>query len=285
MKFLEWTPELAKSFWNDLGGSDFLANIAFSRHAAQYLVELCEQYLNEESVALDFGSGFNAYLARELLKKGTFVKIYEPSIDETKLPHEIRKNQKFLGADQTVASNGYDIIFAVEVLEHLFENDLRPVLTKLYAALKTNAVLVVTSPSQEDLVLASRYCPVCRHLFHPWGHLRSFDKDSMQKLLESSGFTCETILNVDFSSTRDSIEELKRVKRILISQAEEADLLLRNSNFSEKARRLMLSRGARGLLEKIAEWKNIVNRAELCENPNERQIGAGGTLVAFARKI
>jgi hypothetical protein len=33
-------------------------------------------------VPLDFGGGFNAYLTRELLKKGVAVRLYEPSLHD-----------------------------------------------------------------------------------------------------------------------------------------------------------------------------------------------------------
>jgi SAM-dependent methyltransferase len=272
MKTLTWTPALVKRFWDDLADTDFLAGIAFSRFAAPYLVELCQDYLTEQSLALDFGGGFNSYLARELLKKAVFVKIYEPSLHESQLVDELRQNPRFLGIDSTMASNAYDLIFAVEVIEHLFDEDIRTVLQKIRAGLKTDGVFVVTSPNQEDLLLSSRYCPVCQHLFHPWGHLRSFTKDSLRNLLENSGFTCDAIFDVDFSNARLPIEELKTLKRTLIAQAEEAGTVVSSSELSEKVQLLM---------ESVAAWKKL-GSSDLLENPGDGQIGAGGTLVAFA---
>jgi hypothetical protein len=273
MKILEWTPDLAKRFWDDLADTDFLAGIAFSRFAAPYLVELCREYLSEKSIALDFGGGFNSYLARELLKKGVFVKIYEPSLQESQLVDELQQNPRFLGIDSTIIPSGYDVIFAVEVIEHLFDEDIRTVLQKIRTGLKTGGVFVVTSPNQEDLLLSSRYCPVCQHLFHPWGHLRSFTKDSLRNLLESSGFTCDAIFDVDFSNARMPIEELKALKRTLIAQAEEAEAVVSDSLLPETVRLLM---------ESVAAWKKLGKISDFLENTTDGQVGAGGTLVAFA---
>jgi SAM-dependent methyltransferase len=273
MKTLTWTPALVKRFWDDLADTEFLAGIAFSRFAAPYLVELCQEYLTEQSLALDFGGGFNSYLARELLKKGVLVKIYEPSLQESQLADELRQNPRFLGIDSTIVANAYDFIFAVEVMEHLFDEDIRPVLEKIRTGLKTGGLFVMTSPNQENLLLSSRYCPICQHLFHPWGHLQSFNKDSLQNILESSGFTCEAMFDVDFSNARIPIEELKTLKRTLVAQAEEAEAMVSASPLSENVHLLV---------ESIAAWKKLGNSLAFSENPTERQIGAGGTLVVFA---
>jgi SAM-dependent methyltransferase len=272
MKTLTWTPALAKKFWDDLTDTDFLAGIAFSCFAAPYLVELCQDYLTEQSIALDFGGGFNSYLGRELLKKGIFVKIYEPSLHESQLAEELRQNVRFLGIDSTIAANAYDLVFAVEVIEHLFEEDIPVVLQKIRAGLKTGGIFVMTSPNQENLLLSSRYCPVCQHLFHPWGHLRSFNRDSLKTLLESSGFTCEAMFDVDFSTARISIEELKILKRTLVAQAEEAEMVPDSGQ----------SRSIRTLIRSFATWKKLGNSSDFLNSPNDTQIGAGGTLVVFA---
>jgi hypothetical protein len=163
----------------------------------------------------------------------------------------------------------------VEVIEHLFDEDVSAVMTRIRAGLKPNGVLVMTTPNQEDLRLSSRYCPSCRHLFHPWGHLRSFDKNSLRRLLEGSGFACETIFNVDFSNLREPMEEFMALKRAVVAHAEEADVVLRDVSLPERARRLV---------EDVAGWKRAWGSQELLEDPGDRQIGVGGTLVAFARK-
>ena len=268
MKILTWTPALAKRFWDDLADTDFLAGIAFSRFAAPYLVELCRQYLTDQSVVLDFGGGFNSYLAQELLKKGAFVKIYEPSLHEAQLTNEFLQNPRFLGIDSTVVPSGYDLIFAVEVIEHLFDEDIPRVLEKMRTGLKPGGVLVMTTPNQEDLLLSSRYCPVCQQLFHPWGHLRSFNRDSLRKLVESSGLTCEAMFDVDFSNARMPIEELKALKRTLIAQADHAEAMVSSFELSERIRLV---------IESVVAWKKLGT-----EDLTDTKIGAGGTLVVFA---
>ena len=54
------------------------------------------------------------------------MKIYEPSLHESQFVDELRLNPKFLGIDSTLAANEYDFIFAVEVIEHLFDEDIGP---------------------------------------------------------------------------------------------------------------------------------------------------------------
>lgn len=276
MRSLQWTPDLAKRFWRDLAGTEFLAEIAFSRFAASYLVDLSLGYVAANAVVLDFGSGFNAHLARELLGRGFTVRVSEPTVEEAQLAPDIRTHSRFRGIDPDIVHDSYDGIFAVEVIEHLFDDAVPAVMTRIRSGLKSGGVLVMTTPNGEDLRLASRYCPVCQHLFHPWGHLRSFDRPRLLDLLTQSGFACEALLNVDFSSTREPIEELKELKRKVVAQADEAAVLLRDVRLPERARRL---------IENMAAWKEIEGGGELRGDPSNRQIGAGGTLVAFARRV
>jgi hypothetical protein len=74
----------------------FLARLTFSCFAAPYLVELSQGYLTKQTVPLDFGGGFNAYLTRELLKKGVAVRLYEPSLHETQLTRIFERTRSSL---------------------------------------------------------------------------------------------------------------------------------------------------------------------------------------------
>lgn len=271
MKFLKWTPELAEKFWRDLSGSDFLANIAFSRFAAPFLVDLAGEYLDRDRSILDFGAGYNLYLVKELLDRGyKNVDYYEPSTEPGIPPEHIN----FRAGVRALESNKYDCVFLSEVMEHLSEDQLVSVMANLRETLKPEGLLVVSTPDSEDLENASRYCPVCRHLFHPWGHVRSFTRDQLEASLTAHGFRCMAVHNVDFSNARQPIEDFRRLKRQIASMVED---------FKELQQQVT---GSQEIANRVAKYVNLFRgiMPDAPQDPQHRQIGFGGTLVAFARK-
>lgn len=276
LKILTWTAELADSFWSDLANSDFLAGISFSKFAAPLLADLAEQHLRKDDAILDFGAGAHLYLVQELLRRGFTVGYYEPNSSSRADIAQVTSSGCFLGSVSDLDHRQYDCVFLSEVIEHLSDESLRGVLSILERIVKAGGLLVVTTPDSEDLLSASRYCPVCRHLFHPWGHVRSFNSEQLRTLLANYGFECHEMHSVDFSAAREPIEELKQlraviadIKRDVTTHTEESDL---GSNEVMRT------------LRKHIERLSHISGPHVPEDPQHRRIGFGGTLVAFARR-
>jgi len=276
MKLLRWTPELAYSFWSDLAGSKFLAETAFSRFAAPYLVDLVQDHINKEDAILDFGAGPNLYLVQELLRRGFRVGFYEPSPSLTASNIKLESNGQFLGAVSDLDSQKYECVFFSEVIEHLTDKSLKDVLTTLARIVKSGGLLVVTTPDSENLFNASRYCPVCKHLFHPWGHVRSFNSEQLRMTLANHGFHCEEIHSVDFSAAREPMEELKRLRETIAGMVRDFTKL--------QERNAIASQEVSWTLKKYMELLIGIAGPHVSEDPKHRHIGFGGTLVAFARR-
>jgi hypothetical protein len=271
MNILKWTQSLSESFWTDLAGSEFLENIAFSRYAAPLLVDLAQKHLRKEGLILDFGAGHNLFMVKELLQRGYKVAYHEPNQDKSSRDFAL-EHHNFLGPVSEVGTQLYDGIFFSEVIEHLFDNQLSTVMTALSKALKPEGVLIVTTPDNENLVAASRYCPVCKHLFHPWGHVRSFTVETLEAFLRQFGFICEEFHNVDFSSAMKTVEEFKHVKQRI---KEFAGILNEAIN---------VTNGAERIFEKYVRLFEDILQSNTSENPLRKRIGFGGTLVALAKK-
>lgn len=275
---LTWTPSLSKAFWSDLAGSDFLAEIAFSRFAAPYLVELVKPYFAGDPVVLDYGSGWNLYLVRELLRQRYRTAFYEPSAatDKDKGFEDLAADDRFLGALAGLTPGRFDVVFFSEVIEHLQDAEVAETLSSLKDALAPGGVLVVTTPNDEDLFQQSRYCPNCRHLFHPWGHVRSFSPQTLEELLDAHGLHCDAVWNVDFSSTRDVAEELISLKD-KVSRVHEALGEWDSAREADASQAAALLRRLAGELAELQIEKDT-------RNPKRCQIGFGGTIVAVAKK-
>src|SRR5688572_31702098 len=209
LRRLKWTKGLARSFWRELAGTDFLEKIAFSRFASVPLVDLVEPHLQPTDLIFDFGGGDNLYLVRELLRRGYRVGCYEPHAHIKERNADLAKLPNYLGSETAPKPGTYDCLFISEVIEHLEESDLDRVLQTVVSSLKPHGLLVVTTPDSEDLFAASRYCPICKHLFHPWGHVRSFTATTLEQTLTNYGVKCEELHTVDFSSMRLVVEQAK----------------------------------------------------------------------------
>ena len=214
LKQLTWTKELASSFWNDLAGISVLAEIAFAKFAAGPLVDIVQPYLRKSDIVLDYGGGDNLYLVRELLGRGYEVGCVEPNSEIERRNSDLIQFTNFRGAVRELERGTYDCVFFSEVIEHLDDADCEKAMLAISDCLKPGGLLVVTTPDNEDLVLASRYCPRCRHLFHPWGHIKSFTAGGLERVLAEHGFSCEELHSVDFSNARELVERARRDAKV-----------------------------------------------------------------------
>jgi SAM-dependent methyltransferase len=273
---IEWTPELSRRFWGDLAGSEFGAEIAFARFAAPFLCDLVSPYLDPAAAVLDFGGGDNLFLVRELLRRGYVVSAYEPNADIAERNRDLQFEPRFRGALGNVPNESFGTIFLSEVIEHLDDDALQGVIGTVTGALRAGGTLVVTTPDRENLFLANRFCPECRSLFHPWGHVRSFDRDQLERLLASFSLQCEALYNVDFSNAREPVQRGEKVAaevRALAMQMRDAAA----ASFWGRWRQADRLREAAAALEAIA--------GPAPDGPaNRATIGIGGTLVAVMRK-
>ena len=78
--------------------------------------------------------------------------------------------------------------------------------------------------------------------------------------------------HASFSSARETVEELKRLKRRIKEFVE-----------VQKETRGMTNGVARVFEEYVGFFGDVL-RSDTSENPQRRQIGFGGTLVVFAKK-
>jgi SAM-dependent methyltransferase len=76
-------------------------------------------------------------------------------------------------------NNKFDFVVASEVLEHLSVEQCKLGLAEVKRVLKLGGWFIGTVPHNEDLKLNTVFCPHCNSVFHRWGHMRSFDLESL----------------------------------------------------------------------------------------------------------
>jgi 2-polyprenyl-3-methyl-5-hydroxy-6-metoxy-1,4-benzoquinol methylase len=294
LESLRWTDELAHRFWNDLAGSEYLEQIAFSKFASGLLVDLAQPYLRQASRILDYGAGDNLYLVRELLRRGYLVSALEPNAVVRERNADLAQLANFQGTVAEVSSAAFDCIFLSEVIEHLSESALSGAMQSIVSGLASNGLLVVTTPDNENLLEASRYCPTCRQLFHPWGHVRSYSARQLEQTLADFGFACLELRSVDFSSNRETAVELGTTRAVLRTLATRLSEIAASADAGGSSRLKTVlgsildaaERRAKtlpGAILDVAEQLRQLAGPAPEGDPKRMSIGDGGTLVAIAQ--
>lgn len=92
------------------------------------------------------------------------------------------------GLPTKLAAQSYDLAVMIEVVEHLDDARLSATLREIARLLKPGGRLLLTTPNDEDLVAASKFCPECGAKFHERQHVRSWTAQSLSACLAANGF-------------------------------------------------------------------------------------------------
>jgi SAM-dependent methyltransferase len=94
-------------------------------------------------------------------------------------------------------AGSFDTIVMSEVLEHLSDEVLSATIAEVSRVLKSGGQFIGTVPADECLLEQTSVCPHCGQVFHRWGHVQSFSRDRIVRLL-SSHFARPTVNRVIF---------------------------------------------------------------------------------------
>lgn len=197
---LTWTPELVARFWSALSQTRLL-ELAFSKLAGPYLFMLVRQYLSENGRHLDFGAGDGDF-THLLVDRGIATAAFEPSAARQAVIWSRLNNRSppFLGCiGPDYRGAPFDVIFMFEVVEHILDDSLDDTFALLQRLLAPEGQLIITTPNNEDLELASVVDPRGEVLFHRWQHVRSLTRQSLSDLLERFGFSLIVTHEIEIS--------------------------------------------------------------------------------------
>lgn len=130
---------------------------------------------------LDIGAGYG-YI-ESLISKHKFIKIYGNDISENAI-RNLKERFKGSFKQESVYKmeyerNFFDIVFMLEVLEHVPPSKTFKVLRDVKKILKKNGYLILSVPTNEGLEKMSD---------NPNGHVRMYTKDLIKAELEIAGF-------------------------------------------------------------------------------------------------
>lgn len=127
---------------------------AMTREKIKRLIE----YLPKRKARiLDLGIG-QGYLEQKLKELGIKHEIHGVDISKTAIDRARKKfNGKFtvtdiLKIDNLYPANSFDVIIAIEVIEHISPNDIFTLYRKIYTLLRRNGTFIVSTPINEGLL-------------------------------------------------------------------------------------------------------------------------------------
>jgi 2-polyprenyl-3-methyl-5-hydroxy-6-metoxy-1,4-benzoquinol methylase len=204
---------MVKNFWGYLSQSP---ENYFAYHHGRELIEKLIPYLPKQGAILDYGCG-PGYLVEQLLETRLRVAGLDFSPDSVKSVNERFQGRKnFIGAFEPHAIpdsvNRFDAAVSIEVLEHLYDEQLNELLENLARVVRPGGTVIFTTPNEEVLEDSYIPCPVSGQLFHRWQHVRSWSRETLAAYLLRRGYSIESTLCTDLtvSFRKGKIRALKK---------------------------------------------------------------------------
>lgn len=197
---LEWTDELLASFWGYYARhrqEDYFTGLFGDR-----ILGLTRGFYAADAVVCDYGCG-SGFLLEKLLRthQAAGCDFSEDNLAEVRRRLGDRPNLvAAFKVGQAPPDLRFDAVYAVETVEHVLDRHERGFFDGLSALLRPGGVVVVTTPHAENLADNTAFCPVCRHTFHRWQHVRSFDGHSLTALFRKWGFEPVRSFTTDFAA-------------------------------------------------------------------------------------
>lgn len=193
-KVMSWDEEKVKNFWDY---ESIFETRYFTYTLGKPLCNYVSKYLQGNVDVLDYGAG-KGFLTKELLRRGIKTASFDLSPESRNAIAERNKdNPNYLGGyspeDIATKENCFDVIFMVEVVEHLEDDVREKVFTQVHSLLKKGGVFIMTAPNNEDLRRQLVCNPVTNELFHAVQHVYSWTGESLSKAAKPFGFTAEFV--------------------------------------------------------------------------------------------
>lgn len=204
---VDWTPEKIDNIWGYYSSHPEYDETYFSRHSGMRILNYIQRNIPlAGKFVLDFGCGRGDML-KYLVEKG----IECQGLEFSKTSIEVALN--FIGVNPSfhgivhadaiptlLPEASFDVVMLIEVVEHLFDDQLSPTFEEAYRLLRPGGILVITCPHAENLShsLVRVHCPDCGGTFHRWQHMRSVTPEGLTSLLKAVGFETISCQPVDF---------------------------------------------------------------------------------------
>lgn len=207
----DWTEEHVARLWDWYGSQPQRQEICFSNQVGQGIINFAKATNQLQGKVLDFGCGAGHLLGRLLEEKlecfglDTSRSFTDLVNDKYRLIANWRGAECVVNLPSTYPASYFDVVFCVEVLEHVTSDTAAVILGEIRRVLKPNGIAIVTTPFSEVLDSNTVYCPFCNSEFHRMQHFRSVTVDDLTSQLEAAGYQVIFCRNLDFVAFQTAI--------------------------------------------------------------------------------
>lgn len=206
---IEWSDDQVSRLWDYYSKTPPYSDIYFSKRFGARILRESGVPMDEELNVLDFGCGpgfmWEHVIGTRAKWKYTGLDFSSESVDITlgkagKHPQFV-KAEHILGTPTPLSPLQFDVVFLIEVVEHLKDAHLEKTLAEAERLLKPGGVAVISTPNEEDLSEATRFCPECGSIYHQWQHVRSWSLDGLASRLQKHGLRLVHSKILDFRAS------------------------------------------------------------------------------------
>lgn len=218
---IEWNKEKIARYWDYVSTRPWYQQNYFSRLVGRSILAKARAMgVGLQGRILDFGCGLG-YLLDLLIAQGVACEGCDSSERAIgMLTDRLKSNPLFQGVIQLqqfpsrLSADTYDVVFCIEIIEHLMDDDLEAVVTELRRILRPGGKLVITTPNEEDLDETEVFCPDCGCSFSRNQHIRSWSAASLIELMAARGFRQAQSRTTYFRPTPSGTVVYETVRRL-----------------------------------------------------------------------
>lgn len=187
-----WTLKQITTFWDNYQSIPHFQTRWFSLAKGPGIIDMADRHVpNKEGVVLDYGCGHGDLIDLLLARGRRCIGADGSPRNVANAQQRFAGRDQFLGAYQTPITSlplQPDMVFVVEVIEHMPRAVAADFLRQVVALLPKGGHVLVSCPNQEDIVAAEVLCPECGCCFHPVQHMQSLAPADVAALASEAGF-------------------------------------------------------------------------------------------------